>query len=180
LGNYGLTVPMYFCPVLPPPNDFNSADTTYFSSSGKHIDTLQDLNSWAISRYQGGGESLINYNDWIKRLGPTSTGNAYYPIDDFSATPPPSFLQKTMGNTLGWPQKTSDPSAALVPFLSDLCHSLQSKHLTSITVLDPTTAHFFAGNLDGVNAAFADGHVVKRNPQDMQCQYDDGEYYWWY
>ncbi len=184
LGNYGLTIPMYFCPVVSKPNDFVSNDAAYFVSTGKHIDNLFILEAWAESRYSGGGEALILYNDWIKRTLPagqtTSTGLTYYPNDDASPMPPASFLQKTLGNTLGWPEKITDISAPQVPFLSDLCHTASGKHLTSIGSLDPTTAHYFAGNLYGVNAAFADGHVVARKPQEMQCQYDDGVQYWWY
>ena len=48
----------------------------------------------------------------------------------------------------------------------------------------PNTAHFYAGKLKGVNAAYADGHVEQHNTLQMQCGHTPittpGVNYWFY
>ncbi len=45
----------------------------------------------------------------------------------------------------------------------------------------PNTAHFYKGNIVGVNAAYADGHVEGHNKNTMLCGYVNGtQPYWFY
>ena len=180
LGPYGLTVPMWFCPVRP--DEFDAAQTSY----GHPIITLVDLTaSFGHNFYN---ECIINHNWWVQR---SQGGAPLYPPD-----PTPLMLalnpwvKNTPAGIYGFPKRLHDNAAAHVPFISDKAGSSSlgsgfaapqsppaSTNPNSCSV---NTAHFVNGVLLGVNAAYADGHVEAHNQNQMNCGYSQGDPYWFY
>ncbi|HTY87448.1 MAG TPA: type II secretion system protein [Candidatus Acidoferrum sp.] len=187
LAPYGLTVPMWFCPVRP--NEFDDAQKGY----GKPIVTIQDLQATF-----GSGpfiEVILRHNWWGQRSGviPASSGSLFPP--DSNSNPLflalNSWARGTPLGLYGAPRKLHDNAAAHVPFISDKAgsslHSSQGfampqsgKASTSPNDCSPNTAHFVNGVLLGVNAAYADGHVEPHSKVQMNCGYSQGDPYWFY
>lgn len=75
-----------------------------------------------------------------------------------------------------------------MPFISDKCGSGQAGGLksplpgsTDVNNISPNTAHFSGGTLNGVNCAYADGHVEYHNKSKMLPAYSNGgAAYWFY
>jgi prepilin-type processing-associated H-X9-DG protein len=86
--------------------------------------------------------------------------------------------------------KTTDKCAALVPFISDKCGSGSGNGFpvgwtpigSSVDDICNNTAHFLGGKLQGVNAAYADGHVESRGRSKIRCVYQNqsGTTFWFY
>jgi len=183
LGKYGLTVPMWFDPVRP--DEFLNAQISLGALRGSAtalpITSLQDLQA-AISYNGYGGEGIIEANWWVPRGIPALP------------SPEPAWLQDTPVGLYGYPSAPGLPSWNKVPFIScKACSSTDTTagssahgNLGSIVPpasgvassspkdICPNTAHFFNGNLNGVNAAYADGHVEMHTPPDMLCGYQTG------
>ena len=199
LGRYGLTVPMWFDPVRP--DEFNYAQLSLGQARGTPgvavpISTLADLHdSFANNSY--GGEGIINHNWWAPRSGRPGP-------DPATLSPQPTWMQNTPVGQYGYPSAPGQPSWNTVPFIS--CKAMSSTDTTAgsgaygglgtIQVpasgvassnpkdICPNTAHFFNGFLNGVNAAYADGHVEKHALADMQCGWaaaaDTAAPFWFY
>ena len=197
MGPYGLTVPMWFCPVRA--NEFDSAEATFEQLFPGHtISGLQDLQ--AVFNLNPYAESIINHNWWVPRSPvvpamPPSSSNpgSLYPPDPtvyslLLVVYP--FMNGTPVGRYGFPQRLHDNAAAHVPFVSDKAGSsvngkgllLPQSGKASYHPSDcsPNTAHFVNGVLLGVNAAYADGHVESHNPSQMNCGYDQSDPYWFY
>ncbi len=194
LGPYGLTVPMWFCPVRP--DEFDAAERSCEQAFGHPLNTIQDLQ--AVFNRSSFGESIINHNWWVQRAqreNPPPT--SLYPVDMYSD--PITFssilavypwLKSTPVGMYGYPKKLHDNAAAHVPFISDKAGSSMNgagfaKPTTgkaSMTPNDcsPNTAHFVNGVLLGVNAAYADGHVEAHSQNQMNCGYIQNDPYWFY
>jgi type II secretory pathway pseudopilin PulG len=180
LGRYGLTVPMWFDPVRP--DEFRAAETRL----GSPIITLADLQaSFNKNTY---GEAIINHNWWVQRS--MFSGSVYPP--DISSTflllnP---WMKGTPVAIYGYPFSTAKSSANNVPFISckagssttgagfDMPRSGQAT--SNPKDISPNTAHFFNGNLKGVDDAYADGHVEMHIQPDMNCGYQNGQVFWFY
>jgi prepilin-type processing-associated H-X9-DG protein len=99
----------------------------------------------------------------------------------------------------GYPYKLHSKAAAQVPFISDkACSTMYASTgaygmgatvppASGVASADPkdtcpNTAHFVNGVLQGVNAAYADGHVETHNQANMLCGYvtSGGDPYWFY
>jgi prepilin-type N-terminal cleavage/methylation domain-containing protein/prepilin-type processing-associated H-X9-DG protein len=181
LGPYGLTVPMWFCPVRP--GEFDAAQTKL----GSPINTLADLQ--ASFNKNAFAECIINHNWWVQRS--QGGGVLVFPPD-----PTPLFLvlnpwmKNTPVGNYGFPKKLRDNAAAHVPFISDFAGSstggagfatpLSGKASFDPNDCSPNTAHFVNGGLLGVNAAYADGHVESHNQNQMNCGYVNGTVFWFY
>ena len=96
----------------------------------------------------------------------------------------------TVANNVGWPRKSSDRSASLVPFISDQCYSgYGTPATTSLSDINITggsnkkySGHVNNGTLQSVNLGFADGHVEANKRAKIQAQYigDSGQACWFY
>jgi prepilin-type N-terminal cleavage/methylation domain-containing protein/prepilin-type processing-associated H-X9-DG protein len=184
LAPFGLTVPMWFCPTRPA--EFAEANKWFNGQFHRSIGGTDDLNRYLTYRYPD-GEAIIDHNYWVKRRGgPDASG--FFP---YGAGLNAQFVLSD-GNQLGWPAKTSDRSVSIVPFLSDQCYSgygtTPNTNLASINI-SPATAtsskssgHVFNSILQGVNLAFADGHVENRARVKIKAQYigDSGQACWFY
>lgn len=177
---YGLTVPMWFDPVRP--DEMTPANTWAMGVYGHPIGNVQELREFFRRNYPG--ELVINHDYWVPRRQ-----DREFPIDFSKAPNPvlvPAYTRGSEPATFGWPRKTSDKAAALVAFISCKCGSGLANGLVSTRVssniedISPNTAHFFSGKLNGVNAAYADGHVEVRTPAKIRAVYYDGFNYWFY
>ena len=176
LAAYGMTVPMFFCPVRTA--DYDYGQTWYKATYFKNFVTVTDLNKYftgTTSVTVGGivytGRSLntgygkLLHEWWVQR--PNTT-----------AVPPPlnQFFPALAGlytkwvnpnNTVGWPLKTSDKNVSLSPIISDLAESGS----TNVSSISNVYAHFYNGSLNSINVGYADGHVELHNRYAIQPQY---------
>jgi prepilin-type N-terminal cleavage/methylation domain-containing protein/prepilin-type processing-associated H-X9-DG protein len=186
LISYGLTVPLWFCPVRP--TEMDAANTWAQTHLGHPIQTINDLSAYFSYSYSG--ELTLNHNYWVQRNPNGVNPPSYIPIDwsTKSIVTIPAWLQSAPSTTYGWPDKTTSRSAALVPFISDKCGSGQAGGLKSplpasydVNNISPNTAHFSGGTFSGVNAAYADGHVESHNKSKIVPAYSNGgTAYWFY
>ena len=188
MADYGLTVPMFFCPARPA--DFNAANTwyiAYYESTFHHqvtgITTITALNSYFIGtatydnipgRSNNGNYSKLYWSWWVPRYNSvTEAAGSLFPGTNYSvnstAVVPP--------NCIGWPQKSSDTIAGRAPILSDLAEGPAGQTVSSS--IYNTDAHFFGNALDSINVCYGDGHVDLHGKAIVQWQYSaqSSEYY---
>jgi prepilin-type N-terminal cleavage/methylation domain-containing protein/prepilin-type processing-associated H-X9-DG protein len=174
MGNFGMSVPMFFCPVRDGDLDAASA-WVYYNCSPAHrpLTSLDQLNKWFIStigasstypagRSVNGGYAKLLHEWWVPRFN----GSAQFPVPD-----PNGIL--TPANIPPWPLKTSDTSVAIQPIISDLAEANKgSKDPGTIQNNAPNfNAHFYNGSLSSINVGFADGHVETHNTISIHWQY---------
>jgi prepilin-type processing-associated H-X9-DG protein len=150
------------------------------------IITITDLSlAFAANNYM---EAIIAYNVWVPRNAMLTQPNYRTPAGRAAE---PAWMKGTPVGNYGYPTKLHSDAAAHVPFIS--CKALSSTDTTSgsgaggllgTVVLPasgfastnpndtcPNSAHFVNGILQGVNAAYADGHVEMHNQANMLCGY---------
>jgi prepilin-type N-terminal cleavage/methylation domain-containing protein/prepilin-type processing-associated H-X9-DG protein len=176
-GSYGLTVPMWFCPVR---TDETAAQYAAAASYlGHDLTTINDLNSY-LSYFWGGAFVILNHNLWVERQAPYVT-----PVPNPGIPPT---VAGTDPAIYGWPSKTSDRASAHVPFLSEACFSgygtpgggstdniniTGANNLPSIVAAKKTSGHVYGKVLStlSVNLVFADGHVESHKKQLIKWVY---------
>src|SRR5579872_1126311 len=153
LQPYGLTPPLWYCPVRP--KEFDAANAWALANLHHSIGSIDDLTSYLSSVF--GYFALINHDWWV----PRHNGGTLMPTPDSGTARLPD----------GWPVKTTDPNAAIQPIISDL-----TSHVTSSpNVLVPADgAHFYNNTLNSVNTTYADGHTVTVPKTQIQWQYQNG------
>ena len=191
LGPYGLTVPMWFDPVRPDELDMASKHL------GRNIVSLPDLS--AALYVAGYSEAILEHNLWVPRSPPALN----FPAQPDMKHPnnEPSWMQGTPVGKYGYPYAPGIQSWNLTPFIT--CKACSSTDTTAgssaggylgnivrpasgvaspnPTDTCPNTAHFYKGNLVGMNASYADGHVDTHNKNTMLCGYQsNGGPYWFY
>jgi prepilin-type N-terminal cleavage/methylation domain-containing protein/prepilin-type processing-associated H-X9-DG protein len=154
LGPYGLTVPMWFCPVRP--NDYLSGDNWCQTNLNHGMNSLADLSAYVSSA--GFGEAVCYHAWWVPRIG--AAGNLY-PVP---AAP----------DTVNWPGRLTDPEVALKPILSD-----RSANQNSSNPAQAGEGHPNNGRLQSINLLFGDGHVETHKSDTVQMRYH-GNYYNFY
>ncbi len=153
LKPFGLTVPMWFCPVRPA--DFKDADDWFRKNhNGVGISTLEDLNTYLQRQY--GNFAIINHCWWVPR-----------PLADGELFPTPKTSGTYSRTQDGWPQKLEDRVAALQPVITDMC---LASGIKTTNVLQAAVGHSVGNNLVNINLAFADGHVETRARSQIQWQ----------
>ena len=133
---YGLTVPMWFCPVNPA--KIQVIDTWCQANLGHPIQSTSDLNAYYNHWFAlppPGFAILEGHNWWIPHLN----GNRKCPenidtnrVSDF------------------WPDRMDDPFASTLPIMSDRCAATNN---TS------TEGHPWNNRVDSINLLFGDGHT---------------------
>jgi prepilin-type N-terminal cleavage/methylation domain-containing protein/prepilin-type processing-associated H-X9-DG protein len=173
-ANYGLTVPMWFCPVRSVETDAQYAAAKL--NLGHAMTTIADLNQF-LAAYFGGGFCILNHNLWVPR---GTSGFQSAGITIVGSDP----------NVYGWPIKSSDTAGAHVPFMSDACFcgydntistfssppTVNQINITGANNLlvggvnvKKTSGHVSNGQVRSVNMVFVDGHVALHNNAQIQC-----------
>jgi prepilin-type N-terminal cleavage/methylation domain-containing protein len=156
LGNYNLTVPMWFCPVRP--DEFTQLDDnpTVLSVLGHSILSLNDLNTALQLTYPNKPPFVILYHAWwVPRL-----------IDKTSYLVPSSAVG-TCRTTDGWPRTLTDLVASTQPIISDYCYAAAG--VTNVAAA--VAGHSVGSSLRSVNTGFRDGHVESHSASVVQWQY---------
>src|ERR1017187_1617778 len=179
VASYGLTVPMWFCPV-------RTEETTAQYAAAKsvlnhNLSSIDDLNKY-LANYFGGGFVIMNHNLWVGRQN-TAPGFLSTQLPDPSV--PPTVANTDPAN-YGWPIKTTDRASAHVPFISDACFSgygtsggvntdyiniSGANNAPGLLSAKKTSGHVYNNSLSsiGVNATYADGHVESHKKQLIRC-----------
>ncbi len=152
LGPYGLTVPMWFCPVRP--EEFAEANNWSRQNLGRPISSLNDLNQYLQRRYST--FAIMNHSWWV----PRRNNNGPFPSPDNPNT--------TSRLPDGWPVSLGDRNSSLQPIITDQC--LASMGNTNVNQIH-AGGHFSGPTLKGANATFADGHVTSVPKSRLQWQF---------
>jgi len=173
-ASFGLTVPMWFCPVRADEMAAQYAAALKMVPAN-NLNTVTDLNNF-LKVFFGGGFCVLNHNLWVKRKD--AAGNV---------GPDPGNIQANTDLALyGLPEKTSDIASAHVPFMSDACFSgygstggtsLNNINITGANNLfvggtqlkQKSSGHVSGGQIQSVNMVFADGHAATHNKRQIQC-----------
>ena len=152
LQPYGLTVPMWYCPVRP--GDFEDARRWFRTTRRAELSTIEDLNRYFVRQY--GNFAIIWQCWWVPR-----------PLDDGSMFPTPTTSGTASRTKDGWPSTMEDPAASIQPVISDLCLAEGNRNTN---VANARAGHPLGTKVQSVNLAFADGHVETRNGKQIQWQ----------
>jgi prepilin-type N-terminal cleavage/methylation domain-containing protein/prepilin-type processing-associated H-X9-DG protein len=177
-ASYGLTVPMWFCPVRTEETAAQYADARVFLTHD--MITIDDLNRY-LAHFYGGGFVIMNHNLWVQRK---VTAPGMTPVTLPDPTIPPT-TANTDPAIYGWPRKTTDPASGHVPILSDTCFtgygtagggSTDNINITGANNLanaKKTSGHVFAKSLGSLslNLVFVDGHVESHKKQKLTWVY---------
>jgi prepilin-type N-terminal cleavage/methylation domain-containing protein/prepilin-type processing-associated H-X9-DG protein len=161
LAPFGLTVPMWFCPVRP--QELSEANDWSVANLSRTLAHTDDLNRYFIARYAG-GFAILNHAWWVPRkAGLTSL-----------VFPGVNFGLRARG-TNGWPTRLEDPLGAFQPVITDYCNAPGLQ--TSIT--KARNGHAIGQDVRSVNAGYVDGHVESRPRSKIEWQYSgvDTAYY---
>lgn len=180
---YGMTVPMWFCPVRPA--EYNGANQASIQRFGHPIRNIDDLRDYF--RYNYPQELVLNHDYWV----PRKQGNDDIPRDYSKqvAFSVPLWARGTDFALYGPPSTTTGKTATMSPFISDKCGSGRgngfpddwSKIGTDVPDdVCPNTAHFFGGKLSSCNSAYPDGHVETHGVSKIRAVYYNGNFYWFY
>jgi prepilin-type N-terminal cleavage/methylation domain-containing protein len=167
LARYGMTVPMFFCPVRP--DDFDKANAWFYlygvPGHQSSIKTVPQLNQY-FTDYQHGGRSVNGgygklFHDWWVPRATSLGGGILFPV-------PNGVNQSAPAGALPWPSRTSDLSASQQPIISDLA---EGNGTTNVNSIPNSSAHFYNGSLSSISVGYADGHVVTDVPPDITWQF---------
>jgi prepilin-type N-terminal cleavage/methylation domain-containing protein/prepilin-type processing-associated H-X9-DG protein len=181
LLSYGMTVPMYFCPVrdqdfAEAQSEFRNGTTAGTGLSAQHRDltTIADLSKWfSTAKSVNGNYSKLLHDWWVPRRSGLSGGFL------FPGLPSPNMPNSNI-NVYGWPAKVSDSAAGISPIISDVAEVSPSSQ--SVDKINPGqtgtspnyawgNAHFYSRSLSSINVGFADGHVELHNKNAIQWQF---------
>ncbi len=159
LKPYGLTVPMWFCPVRQ--NNVDQANTDFKTKSGqsRNIANLDDLR--VAVAYTGSDFGVIYHDVWIPR--PTAAGGSPFPNQWNSVLNRPNTI--TANEDYQWPSTTSDSTVGKVPILSDRVIA------GSTNLAFATEGHSSGGHVVNVNVLFGDGHVDTHQASIMKWRW---------
>jgi prepilin-type N-terminal cleavage/methylation domain-containing protein/prepilin-type processing-associated H-X9-DG protein len=177
---YGMTVPMYFCPVRD--KDLDTANQQFrngynaLSAQHKDMQTLNDLVLWVNRARSNNGSFAKLIQDWWV---PRSNQDGSYVVG-VNVFPEPTFPKGMCPpGSPGWPSKQSDKTVATQPIISDLAElSNTSGQDTNVAhllanggVASIGNAHFYNSALASVNVSFGDGHVETHSLLSIFWQY---------
>jgi prepilin-type N-terminal cleavage/methylation domain-containing protein/prepilin-type processing-associated H-X9-DG protein len=186
MTSYGLTVPMFFCPVRQP--DYNNANLWCEGDPAlRHsMRSIDNLNTYFVGtstynnvpgRSVNGNYSKLLYAWWVPRYNGAITSSSLFPGTNYNVN---STAQVPPG-CIGWPRKQSDTIAGKAAIQSDLAEGATGSASSPppISSITPLEAHFYSGGLDSVNVTFGDGHVELHGKNAVRWQYsaEAGQFY---
>jgi prepilin-type N-terminal cleavage/methylation domain-containing protein len=175
LGPYGLTVPMWYCPVRPA--EF-TADDTYVRTAGYPggETTLAALNQ-AVNLRNAFGFAVCYHSWWVPR-----DGNTANTIPDPANPSVTGYYPATVPNTNAWPSSLTDHQVSKQPILTDRTPSGPTPGGSTNPLL-AGGGHPYNGHLKSVNLLFGDDHVELHNANQVQMRWvgtSTGAYYNFY
>jgi len=186
LGPYGLTIPMWYCPVRP--NEFNgrvAATAPYAGGDdtwcqlpvgkglGHPMATLEDLHLAVIRAFSTPSQPLdqqlaICYHAWWVPHKNGPVGSAFG-----------TFIPAAAAGQDGWPVSLTDPLSSKQPILSDRAASPVAGGSPNPALLGGGAGHPFNGHVKSINVLFGDAHVEQHRAAQIKLRYT-GNYYNFY
>ena len=174
LAPYGLTIPMWFCPVRS--WELAQANYTFNHVMGakRNMSSANDLNQYLTLKY--GYFAFLNHFWWVPRV---INGGSYN--NDLFPYPPnlggvPLLQVRTTGLNppiTGWPRTTGDQSANKQPIISDECSFQGTPPASNIVPATAGAGHPVSqnGKSQNICRAYADGHaqIVPMSQVMWQC-----------
>jgi prepilin-type N-terminal cleavage/methylation domain-containing protein/prepilin-type processing-associated H-X9-DG protein len=167
LGPFGLSVPMWFCPVRAQQyqDGVEWCRKTLPPAGTRTMGTLDDLTAYVTSA--GYGFAVCFHAWWVPRQGnPGNPGGA-------PGTPPGLYPYRPPPEER-WPARLTDPSVGRLPILTD-----RSANYSSADPANAAEAHSQGGKVKSTNLLFGDGHVETRRASQILMRYR-GNYYNFY
>jgi prepilin-type N-terminal cleavage/methylation domain-containing protein len=152
LQPYGLTVPLWFCPVRP--SELAAANAWSQQNYNHGISTIPELTDYMRQRYTS--FAIMYHCFWVPRTMADGTV--------FPSTRSPLLARLPDG----WPTKLTDPNAGLQPIISDyIAASGFTMRVSDVS----GGGHFMGKNLHSINATYADGHTTTVTRAKIQWEY---------
>jgi prepilin-type N-terminal cleavage/methylation domain-containing protein/prepilin-type processing-associated H-X9-DG protein len=184
---YGLTVPMWFCPVRS--GDFQSiVNANPGVSITSPLQFAQLKNPVGKQGIEYNGVYLtIFYSVYIPRQLGTSPTSGWWPIDSsiskwpkpsFGGTINPAIPYYSTGNP--WPLHPSDRWAGSNPILTDTCFFGQVGGFVNTwdkAAGKQAGGHPYGKQIQNINLLYADGHVVLHTPKQFIWTWDNPNQY---
>jgi prepilin-type processing-associated H-X9-DG protein len=164
LEPFGMTVPMWFCPVRPA--EYQEASDWTEAQSARPLSAVADLIPYLRSR--SGNFAMLHHSWWVPRPLNLPSGTLF---------PTPNTPGTVTRTADGWPRRTEDPAAVRQPFITDILMS-PGRAQTNVNLAfgghpkgSGQNYHVTGMQAESVNHAYADGHV-ETNPRDrLQWQH---------
>jgi prepilin-type N-terminal cleavage/methylation domain-containing protein len=151
LQNYGLTVPMFFCPARP--SEFDEAQSWLQKQRKRSISNNDDLRYYYEQRWTF-GFAIMQHSWWVPRSGKQG----------YQVMPGTSRVN-TNSMTEGWPARLDDRGAALSPIVTDTLY--RDGFITNLSLAwggHPTKKfdsgfQIQGGEAESISRGYADGHA---------------------
>ncbi len=149
--NYGLTVPMFFCPVRP--SELTEAQMWLQKQRKRTLASNEDLRYYYNQRWTF-GFAIMQHSWWVPRSGQPG----------FKVMPSTSRVN-TNSMVEGWPTRLEDPGAATSPIITDTLYkdgfetNLQKAWGGHPTVQADSGFQIQGGRAASISRAYADGHA---------------------
>jgi prepilin-type N-terminal cleavage/methylation domain-containing protein len=149
--NYGLTVPMFFCPVRP--GELTEAQMWLQRQHQRTLSSNEDLRFYYSRRWTF-GFAIMQHSWWVPRSGQPG----------FKVMPSTSRVN-TNSMVEGWPTRLEDPGGATSPIVTDTLYkdgfetNLQKAWGGHPTVKADSGFQIQGGRAASISRAYADGHA---------------------
>jgi prepilin-type N-terminal cleavage/methylation domain-containing protein len=183
---FGMTVPMYFCPVRS--SEFDTANlqvrlgsppilpqtATPLPAQGHDIQSVYDLILWVQARSNNGSFAKLIHDWYVPRISlgdVPNPANKTYPSPTYATGCAPP-------NCPGWPVKPSDKFMSDQPIITDIAEIVAN--ITDVATGDAAVpkltqnqnnAHQYNGSLQSINVTYGDGRVETHVPANIHWQY---------
>lgn len=184
LAPYGLSLPMWYCPVRT--SEFDTDNAWCVKTLGHTEQTLDDF--WSVTVHQFTGttnentvpiyrqQAICYHAWWVPRLQDVNQVlvNVTDQSPQYNVWPLPSIVLNGVREC--WPQKQTDWNAGTWPILSDRAASQSDPNPLH---LGSDAGHPYNGHLKNLDVLYGDAHIELHRAQDVQMQFY-GNYYNFY